>query len=174
MQPRRPFGGFSSCQVGIPLTGPEKGQSLSSCRRCSTKTAQQGTANTTLTSAMGAKSSTASGRGPSWTSSRPLSRPPSCPQRPLLNNSSSSHRLSVLADSSGQQVWVRLQVSSRWQLAKVNAMPLPANLLGQAGCRPSAEAVAGACVGTIAAVVAVALGEAMASGTARKRCEGPS
>lgn len=102
---------------------------------------------------MGAKSSTAWGRGPSWTSSRAIPGPPLVPSPPC----SSSHGL-VLADSSGQQVWVRLQGSSRWQQAKVNALPLPANLLGQAGSGPRVEAIAGACVGTIVALVAVALG----------------
>ncbi|XP_046500131.1 macrophage-expressed gene 1 protein-like [Equus quagga] len=83
--------------------------------------------------------------------------PPFLPWPPLLN-SSSAHSLSVLVDSTGQRVWVRLQGSDCWQQANINDLSLAAKLLSQAGSKPSIGAIAGSWVGTLVAVVVVALG----------------
>ena len=73
-------------------------------------------------------------------------------------NRSSAHRLSVLVDSSGQRVWVRLQGSDRWQQANINDPSLSAKLLSQAGLGPSVGAIVGSWVGAMVALVALALG----------------
>ncbi|XP_059785939.1 macrophage-expressed gene 1 protein-like [Balaenoptera ricei] len=179
--PAVPFGGFFSCQAGNPLAGLVKGQSPGLMKevfyqdsptdfpmKCPAGYSQHQAYLSDgcqilycLRAGALLDQEQAAVRMPPFIpclTAPPPHPPPPPPPRPLLNRSS-AHRLSVLVDSSGQRVWVRLQGSDRWQQANINDPSLSVKLLSQAGLGPSVGAIVGSWVGAMVALVALALGD---------------
>ncbi|XP_036181677.1 macrophage-expressed gene 1 protein-like [Myotis myotis] len=176
-----PFGGFFSCQVGNPLAGLMNGQSAGFLQemfyqdsptvhpmKCPEGYSQhQAYLSDGCQILYCLRAGTLSDQ-----EQVAIRMPPFLPRPLLLNNSSCSQRLSVLVDSSGQQVWVRQKGCDHWQQANINDQSLPANLLSQAASGPSVGAIVGACLGIIVGVVAVALGVSYAFRYYKKKVYG--
>ncbi|XP_070329812.1 macrophage-expressed gene 1 protein-like [Odocoileus virginianus] len=160
-----PFGGFFSCQMGNPLAARTRGQGPELMKEV-------------FSLNVAADSPVACPAGysqhPAYLSSGCLIlycvragflldpqqlvvRLPPFAARPGLLGNSSGRRASVLVDASGQQAWVKLQGSGRWRQADIHDPALAALLLGQGRSRPSAGAIAGACLGAVVGVVALGL-----------------
>lgn len=172
-----PFGGFFSCQVGNPLAGLMKGQSAGLLQEMfyqDRPTAHpmkcpEGYSQHQAYLSDGCQILYCLRAGTLLDQEQEAIRmPPFLPRPLLLNNSSCSQRLSVLVDSSGQQVWVREKGCGRWRQANINDQSLPAN----PASGPSVGAIVGACLGTIVGVVAVALGVSYAFRYYKKKVYG--
>ncbi|XP_059961130.1 macrophage-expressed gene 1 protein-like [Mesoplodon densirostris] len=161
-----PFGGFFSCQAGNPLAGLVKDQSPGLMKEVFYRDSPTdfpmkcpaGYSQHQAYLSDGCQILYCLRAGALLDQQQAAVRmPPFIPRPPLLNRSS-THRLSVLVDSSGQRVWVRLQGSDHWQQANINDPSLSAKLLSQAGLGPSVGAIVGSWVGATVALVALALG----------------
>ncbi|TKC46083.1 macrophage-expressed gene 1 protein-like [Monodon monoceros] len=161
-----PFGGFFSCQAGNPLAGLVKGQSPGLMKEVFYQDSPTdfpmkcpaGYSQHQAYLSHGCQSLYCLRAGVLLDQQQTaVQMPPFIPRPPLLNRSS-THRLSVLVDSSGQRVWVRLQGSDYRQQANINDPSLSAKPLSQAGLGPSVGAIVGSRVGAMVALVALALG----------------
>ncbi|XP_030620255.1 macrophage-expressed gene 1 protein-like [Delphinapterus leucas] len=161
-----PFGGFFSCQAGNPLAGLVKGQSPGLMKEVFYQDSPTdfpmkcpaGYSQHQAYLSHGCQSLYCLRAGVLLDQQQTaVQMPPFIPRPPLLNRSS-THRLSVLVDSSGQRVWVRLQGSDYWQQANIDDPSLSAKPLSQAGLGPSVGAIVGSRVGAMVALVALALG----------------
>ncbi|XP_060016031.1 macrophage-expressed gene 1 protein-like [Lagenorhynchus albirostris] len=161
-----PFEGFFSCQAGNPLAGLVKGQSPGLMKEVFYQDSPTdfpmkcpaGYSQHQAYLSHGCQILCCLRAGVLLDQQQAAVRmPPVIPCPPLLDRSSTP-RLSVLVDSSGQQGWARLQGSDRWQQANINDPCLSAKLLSQAGWGPSVGAIVGSWVGATVALVALALG----------------
>ncbi|XP_073665542.1 macrophage-expressed gene 1 protein-like [Tursiops truncatus] len=118
-----PFGGFFSCQAGNPLAGLVKGQSPGLMKEVFYQDSPTdfpmkcpaGYSQHQAYLSHGCQILCCLRAGVLLDQQQAAVRmPPFIPRPPLLDRSSTP-RLSVLVDSSGQQGWARLQGSDRWQ-----------------------------------------------------------
>ncbi|XP_012392490.1 macrophage-expressed gene 1 protein-like [Orcinus orca] len=126
-----PFGGFFSCQAGNPLAGLVKGQSPGLMKEVFYQDSPTdfpmkcpaGYGQHQAYLSHGCQILCCLRAGVLLDQQQAAVRmPPVIPRPPLLDRSSTP-RLSVLVDSSGQRVWARLQGSDRWQQANINDHP---------------------------------------------------
>ncbi|XP_036717254.1 macrophage-expressed gene 1 protein-like [Balaenoptera musculus] len=168
--PAVPFGGFFSCQAGNPLAGLVKGQSPGLMKEVFYQDSPTdfpmkcpaGYSQHQAYLSDGCQILYCLRAGALLDQEQAAVRMPPfipCLTPPTFLNRSSAHRLSVLVGSSGQQVWMRLQGSDRWQQANINDPSLSAKLLSQAGLGPSVGAIVGSWVGAMVALVALVLGD---------------
>lgn len=172
-----PFGGFFSCQVGNPLAGLLKGQSAGFLQEMfyqDTPTAYpmkcpEGYSQHQAYLSDGCQILYCLRAGTLLDLEQVAIRlPPFIPRPFSLNSSNCSQRLSVLVDSSDQQVWVRQKGCNHWLQANINDQSLPANLLSQPASGPSVWTIVGTCLGIIVGVVVGIVLEENNRGTNKK------
>ncbi|CAI9153688.1 unnamed protein product [Rangifer tarandus platyrhynchus] len=150
-----PFGGFFSCQMGNPLAARTRGQGPELMKEVfslnvatdSPVAYPAGYSQHPACLSSGCLTLYCVRAGFLLDPQQLVVRLPPFAARPGLLGNSSGRRASVLGDASGQQAWVKLQGSGRWRQADIHDPALAALLLGQGRSRPSAGAIAGACLG---------------------------